>query len=246
MQKKIRTLFISDVHLGTKKCQANELLKVFKDYDFENLIIIGDFVDLTSLKSKFYWNPDHSTVIQKVLKFSKKGKNVVYILGNHDYYLRDLIKEENINLGNILICDEYDYETLKGEKIYICHGDQFDGFVRLHKFLYVLGDYAYELSFKLNLVYNKFRNLFGMRQWSLSKYLKSKVKNVISYINDFKFLALRKIEEKNSDSIMIGHIHTPSIESINDKTYYNTGDFCESCSFIYEDLDGNIIGEFGN
>jgi UDP-2,3-diacylglucosamine pyrophosphatase LpxH len=85
-----------------------------------------------------------------------------------------------------------------------------------------------------------------MRQWSLSKYLKSKVKNVISYINDFKFLALRKIEEKNSDSIMIGHIHTPSIESINDKTYYNTGDFCESCSFIYEDLDGNIIGEFGN
>ena len=237
---KIKTLFISDVHLGTKKCQADKLLEVIKNYEFEKLIIVGDFIDLTSLKRKFYWHPDHSTVIQKVLRLSRKGVSVTYILGNHDFYLRELIKEDNINIGDILLCDEMYYETLKGEKIYICHGDQFDGFIRLHPFLYVLGDWAYEFSFKINKTYNWFRRIFGLEYWSLSQYLKSKVKNAIAFINDFKILSLKKLDEVNCDSIMIGHIHTPAIEKIGDKIYYNTGDFCESCSFLYEDLNGEI------
>jgi len=237
---KIKTLFISDVHLGTKKCQADKLLEVIKNYEFEKLIIVGDFIDLTSLKRKFYWHPDHSTVIQKVLRLSRKGVSVTYILGNHDFYLRGLIKEDNINIGDILLCDELYYETLKGEKIYICHGDQFDGFIRLHPFLYVLGDWAYELSFKINKTYNWFRRIFGLEYWSLSQYLKSKVKNAIAFINDFKILSLKKLDEVNCDSIMIGHIHTPAIEKIGDKSYYNTGDYCESCSFLYEDLNGEI------
>ena len=237
---KIKTLFISDVHLGTKKCQADKLLEVIKNYEFEKLIIVGDFIDLTSLKRKFYWHADHSTVIQKVLRLSRKGVSVTYILGNHDFYLRELIKEDNINIGDILLCDELYYETLKGEKIYICHGDQFDGFIRLHPFLYVLGDWAYEFSFKINKTYNWFRRIFGLEYWSLSQYLKSKVKNAIAFINDFKILSLKKLDEVNCDSIMIGHIHTPAIEKIGDKSYYNTGDFCESCSFLYEDLNGEI------
>jgi UDP-2,3-diacylglucosamine pyrophosphatase LpxH len=239
--QKVKTLFISDVHLGTRKSQADKLLDVLKDYEFENLIIIGDFIDLTALKQKFYWNEDHSTVIQKVLRLSRKGVKVVYLLGNHDHFLRGLIKEElDINLGNILICDEYEYHTSKGEKIFICHGDQFDGFIRLHPFLYVLGDFAYELSFKINKYYNKLRRIFGLDYWSLSKYLKLKVKDAIAFINDFKYLSIKKLEETNCDSIMIGHIHTPAIEKIDDKNYYNTGDWCESCSFLYEDLQGNI------
>jgi UDP-2,3-diacylglucosamine pyrophosphatase LpxH len=239
--QKVKTLFISDVHLGTRKSQVNKLLDVLKDYEFENLIIVGDFIDLTALKKKFYWNSDHSTVIQKILRFSRKGVKVVYLLGNHDHFLRGLIKEEmDINLGNILICDEYEYQTSKGEKIFICHGDQFDGFIRLHPFLYVLGDFAYELSFKINKIYNKFRRVFGLDYWSLSKYLKSKVKDAVAFVNDFKYLSIKKLEETNCDSIMIGHIHTPAIEKIGDKNYYNTGDFCESCSFLYEDLEGNI------
>lgn len=238
--KKVRTLFISDIHLGTTKSKAGKLLKLLKEYDYDNLIIIGDFIDLTSMKRKFYWKTDHSNVIHKILKSSKNGKNVVYILGNHDMYLRDLIKEGNIKLGDILICDDYIYETIKGEKIYITHGDIFDGFIRLHPFIYVMGDMAYELSFKINDVYNWFRKFFGLEYWSLSKYLKNRVKNVISFINDFKKLSLMKINEKGCDSIMIGHIHTPDIDKIGDKNYYNTGDFCESCSFIYEDFDGNI------
>lgn len=237
---KVKTLFVSDIHLGNHKSQAGKLLEVLKNYEYENLIIVGDFIDLTSLKKKFYWNADHSTVIQKVLRASRKGVNVTYILGNHDFYLRGLIKDENINIGDITICDEMYYETSKGEKIYICHGDQFDGFIRLHPFLYVLGDWAYEFSFKINKAYNWFRKLVGLEYWSLSQYLKYKVKNAITFINDFKFLSLKKLDEVDCDSIMIGHIHTPAIEKIGEKTYYNTGDFCETCSFLYEDLDGEI------
>lgn len=242
--EKIRTLFISDVHLGTKKCQADKLLEVFKIYEFEQLIIIGDFIDLTSLKRKFYWIEDHSTVIQKILRLSRKGVKINYILGNHDHYLRGLIKESNINIGDIEISDELFYQTINGESIYICHGDQFDGFIRLHPFLYMIGDFAYEFSFKINTLYNKIRKFFGLEYWSLSKFLKSKVKDAISFINDFKLLSVKKLKEMGSDSIMIGHIHTPTIEKIEDNNYYNTGDFCESCSYIIEDLDGNIILKF--
>jgi UDP-2,3-diacylglucosamine pyrophosphatase LpxH len=237
---KVKTLFISDIHLGNHKSQAGKLLEVLKNYEYENLVIVGDFIDLTSLKKKFYWNANHSTVIQKVLRSSRKGVKVTYILGNHDFYLRGLIKDENINIGDIELCDEMYYETSKGERIYICHGDQFDGFIRLHPFLYVLGDWAYEFSFKINKAYNWFRSLLGLEYWSLSQYLKHKVKNAITFINDFKILSLKKIDEVKCDSIMIGHIHTPAIEKVGNKTYYNTGDFCETCSFLYEDLEGDI------
>ena len=237
---KVKTLFVSDIHLGNHKSQPEKLLEVLRDYEYENLVIVGDFIDLTSLKKKFYWNANHSTVIQKVLRASRKGVNVTYILGNHDFYLRGLIKDENINIGDITICDEMYYETSKGEKIYICHGDQFDGFIRLHPFLYVLGDWAYEFSFKINKAYNWLRKIVGLEYWSLSQYLKYKVKNAITFINDFKILSLKKLDEVDCDSIMIGHIHTPAIEKIGEKTYYNTGDFCETCSFLYEDLDGEI------
>lgn len=237
---KINTLFISDVHLGTKKSNASKLLDVLKKYEYNRLVIVGDFIDLTSLKRKFYWNSDHSTVIQKILRMSRKNVQIHYILGNHDYYLRGLIQDENINLGNIEICDDLVYVTMKNEAIYICHGDQFDGFIRMHKFLYVLGDMAYELSFKINNLYNSIRRLFKLDYWSLSAYLKSKVKNVISFINDFKILSIKMAKDKQCDSIMIGHIHTPSIEKIGDITYYNTGDFCESCSYLIETVDGDI------
>jgi len=238
--KKVRTLFISDVHLGTKKSQADKLLEVFKTVEFDNLIIVGDFIDLTALKRKFYWKEEHSTVIQKILRMSRKGVKVKYIIGNHDYYLRGLVSENNINIGDIELCDYTYYQTKKDEMIYICHGDQFDGFIRLHPFIYMLGDWAYEFSFKINYAYNKIRKIFGLQYWSLSKFLKSRVKDAISFINDFKRLALIQIKETSCDSIMIGHIHTPAIEKIEDKNYYNTGDFCESCSYLVETLEGDI------
>jgi len=240
LEIKIRTLFISDVHLGTSKSQPDKLLSIFKKYDFENLVIVGDFIDLTSLKKKFYWNPDHSTVIQKVLRMSRKNIKVSYVIGNHDYYLRGLIEDQNLSIGDIELCDDMIYQTLSGEKIYICHGDQFDGFIRMHKFLYVLGDWAYEMSFKINKIYNFFRRLFKMNEWSLSSYLKSKVKNAIAFINDFKVLSAKKANDMKCDSIMIGHIHTPAIDKLDNINYYNTGDFCETCSYLIETIQGDI------
>jgi UDP-2,3-diacylglucosamine pyrophosphatase LpxH len=237
----IKTLFISDVHLGTSKCNAKLLLEVLKEYDMKELVIVGDFIDLTALKKKFYWKSEFSTVIQKILRLSRKGVKVTYILGNHDFYLRGLIEESNLCIGEIELCDEYLYTTSNGEKIYICHGDQFDGFIRLHPFLYRLGDTAYEFSFKINKVYNFFRKkVFGMQEWSLSSFLKSKVKGAISFINDFKILAEKTAIDKKTNAIMIGHIHTPAIEKMGSVTYYNTGDFCESCSFLIETNDGDI------
>jgi UDP-2,3-diacylglucosamine pyrophosphatase LpxH len=235
--EKIRTLFISDVHLGSTNSNASKLLDVFRKYEFENLIIVGDFIDMTSLKRKFFWTQDHSTVIQKVLRLSRKEVNVVYVIGNHDFYIRDLIDEGPINIGEILLCDDYIYETIKGERIYVTHGDCFDGFVRLHPFLYFLGDKAYNLSIFINKYYNRLRKLFGFQYWSLSSYLKTKVKNVIKFITEYKNMSENKLKEVGCDSIMIGHTHTPEIEIGN---YYNTGDFCESCSYIVETLDGLI------
>lgn len=238
---KIKSLFISDIHLGNPNSQAKKLLDVFKMYEFENLFIIGDFIDMTYLKRKFYWNMDHSTVIQKVLKYSKKGVNVIYIVGNHDYYIRDVIDKENIKFGDILICNEYKYNTINGENIYITHGDCFDGFVRIHPIIYLIGDKSYEFSIFINRIYNKIRYLFGMKYWSLSAYLKTKVKNVIKFLNEYKKMSYQKLQDVKCDSIMIGHTHSPEIDK---GKYYNTGDFCESCSYIIETYDGNIELKF--
>ena len=240
---KIKTLFISDVHLGNKNSQAKKLLEIFKKYEFENLIIVGDFIDMTALKRKFYWNESHSTVIQKILKLSRHKINVVLIIGNHDYYIRDLIKEQNINLGNILICNEYVYNTIENEKIYITHGDCFDGFVATHKALYLIGDFGYELSMKINWIYNKIRKTFGYDYWSLSSYLKKKVKNVIKFLSEYKIASVKTIKEKNCNSIMIGHTHSPELIK---GEYYNTGDWVESCSYIIETMEGKLELHFHN
>ena len=234
---KIKTLFISDIHLGNPNSQPKKLLEVFKLYDFENLYIIGDFIDLTYLKRHFYWEQDHSTVIQKVLRYSRKENiSIFYLVGNHDYYLRNLIEEGNINIGNIKISDKEVYTTLKGEKILIVHGDCFDGFIKTHPFLYWLGDNSFELSMKLNKIINIFRKLFKLQYWSLSAYLKTKVKDVIKFLTEYKKQSLVEVKNNNCDSIMMGHTHSPCI----DNNYYNTGDFVESCSYIIEDLEGNI------
>ena len=233
--EKIKSLFISDLHLGNPNSQASKILEIFKKYEFENLFIVGDFIDMTYMKRKFFWHKNHLTVIQKVLKFSRKKVNVIYIVGNHDKYVRHLIEDGNINLGNILICDEYIYETIEGEKIYITHGDQFDGFILIHPFLYWLGDNAYELSIKINKFYNFFRRLFGCDYWSFSQHLKTRVKNVIQFIAEYEKWSEIKVKEKCCDSIMMGHTHSPKIEA---GKYYNTGDFVENCSYIIEEYNG--------
>ena len=238
---KIKSLFISDIHLGNPNCNADKLLDVLKNYEYDNLFIVGDFIDMTYLKRKYYWNPSHSTVIQKILRLSRKGVKVTYIIGNHDFYIRSVINDHSINFGDILICNEFIYESISGEKIYLTHGDCFDGFIRMHPFIYWLGDKAYEFSISLNKFYNKFRKLFGLEYWSLSAYLKTKVKNIVKFLAEYKKMSVEKVKEMKCDSIMMGHTHTPQI--INGE-YYNTGDFCETCSYIIENIDGTIELKF--
>ena len=238
---KVKSLFISDIHLGNKNSQADKLLEVLKQYEFQNLFIVGDFIDMTALKRKFYWNQYHSTVIQKVLKLSRHNINVVYLIGNHDFFVRDLIKDQDINLGNILICNEYIYTTTKNEKILLVHGDCFDGFIATHKLLYLIGDFGYELSMKINYVYNKIRKLFGLNYWSFSAYIKKKVKNIIKFLTEYKKASMKLVKEKKCDSILMGHTHSPEIIS---GEYYNTGDFCESCSYIIETISGDLELKF--
>lgn len=241
MKTKIKSLFISDIHLGNKNSQADKLLEVFKLYEFENLFIVGDFIDLTYLKRKFYWNESFSTVIQKILKLSRNGVHTVLLIGNHDYYIRSIIKEQNINLGNILICNEYIYTSIKNEKILLVHGDCFDGFIATHKIIYLIGDIGYELSIKINKVFNKIRKTFGLNYWSFSAYLKRNVKNIVKFLTEYKKSSMLMVAEKQCDSILMGHIHSPEIIQ---GEYYNSGDFIESCSYIIEDLDGNLKLEF--
>jgi UDP-2,3-diacylglucosamine pyrophosphatase LpxH len=240
MSDKIRSLFISDVHLGSAKAQSDKLLSVLKKYEFENLFILGDFIDMTSMKRSFYWNPDHSVIIQKILRLSRKKVNVIYIVGNHDFYIRSIINEGNIKLGDILLCDEYIWQTLDGKKVYLTHGDCFDGFIRVNKFLYTLGDMSYEMSMKINKFYNWIRSFFGLEYWSLSAYLKSKVKNVIKFLTQYRKLSEIKLKETGCDILMMGHIHTPEIS----ENYINTGDFCESCSYVIETLQGKLELKF--
>lgn len=240
---KIKSLFISDVHLGSKKSHASKLVDVLKHYKFDNLFILGDFMDLIALKNKFYWKQSHSNVVQKILKLSKKDCKVVYILGNHDAYIRHLLDGGMVNLGDIHICDDYIYNGIKGD-IYLCHGDKWDGFIQMNPWLYSIGDWFYELSMEINKVINFFRRIFRMEYWSLSAYLKKKVKNAVKFLNDFENLVIKECKVKDVKKVMIGHIHNPKIDTIDGLTYYNTGDFCESCSFIVEELNGDIKLKF--
>lgn len=241
MKINIRTLFISDVHLGNPNCQSDKLLHILKLYDFQNLIIVGDFIDMTYMKRKFNWKSSHSLVIQKVLKLSRNGTSVTYILGNHDFYVRSVLQNGTINFGNIQICDELVYESKKGEKIFITHGDCFDGFIKLHPILYVIGDRAYEFSIKVNKLWNWFRIIFGYKYWSLSAFLKSKVKNAVKFLTEYKKMSIEKTKSMGCHSIIIGHTHTPEILP---GKYYNCGDWVESCSYLIENNLGNIELKF--
>ena len=237
MKIKIKTLFISDVHLGNPNSQPKKLLRVFEEYEFENLFILGDFIDLTYMKrNSSKWNNNHFKVIQKIIKYSKQGINITYLIGNHDIFIKDVLNNGELDLGNIKICEVVKYNTTKGRKILLVHGDCFDGFIKIHPFLYRLGDSSYELSIKLNKVLNWFREKLGLPYWSLSGYLKTKVKNVTMFLNQYEKLAKDLIKNNDCESLMMGHTHCPTIE----ENYYNTGDFCESCSYMIERLDGDI------
>lgn len=234
---KCKTIWISDIHLGSQHCQADKLLKFLKSYDSENLILVGDIIDFWSLKRKMFWPEDHNTVIQKLLRKARHGTKIVYIPGNHDESVRHY---DLFTFGGISIADEYVYTSVYGKKILCIHGDQFDTVVKYHKWLAVIGDIGYYYLVWLNKLINKFRNRFGFHPWSLSSYIKGRIKEVGVIMGDYKDSLSKYAKIKECDAVLCGHIHKAEMVEMNGLTYYNCGDWVETCSAIVEHFDGKI------
>ena len=238
LEKKYKSIFISDVHLGTKGCKAERLCDFLKQNTAENLFLVGDIIDGWRLERKFYWPQSHSNVIRRILTASKRGANVVYIAGNHDELLRKLIPFVE-SFGNIVIKNHYRYQAVDGRNYLILHGDLFDTAIRDKlKFLYHLGDAIYDKLLDLNHAVNWVRNIFGFPYWSLSKYLKSKTKEAVAYMSDFEVLITEYCTRKKADGIICGHIHQAAIKEVNGVMYMNDGDWVESCTALVEHHDG--------
>tara|TARA_B100001063_G_scaffold204380_1_gene198855 strand:+ start:340 stop:1086 length:747 start_codon:yes stop_codon:yes gene_type:complete len=236
---KYKSIFISDVHLGTRFSKANKLLNFLKHNESENLILVGDIIDGWAIKRKFVWPQTHSDVIQKILKKARKGTNVHFITGNHDEFIRPfvpLVLGDSLNISN-----ELDYQGINGKKYYITHGDFFDSITMTKKWLAILGDYGYDLLLYLNAALNFTRQKLGIKKyWSLSKYVKDSVKSSVSFINDFESVLSTHAKNKGYDGIICGHIHKAEIRDIDGIKYLNCGDWVESCTAIVETFDGEF------
>lgn len=233
----VRTAWISDTHLGTAGCRAELLLDFLKSVDCETLYLVGDIVDGWQLRKGWYWPPRHNDVVRCVLKKAKHGTRVIYVPGNHDEVFRGYT---GLNLGGVELVHEVMHETADGRKLLVLHGDEFDGVVLYAKWLAFLGDSAYTLLLKLNSVLNWIRCKRGLPYWSISSHLKKKVKNAVQFISSFEEVVARAALERGANGVICGHIHSAEIREIGGVTYYNDGDWVESCTALVEHADGRM------
>jgi UDP-2,3-diacylglucosamine pyrophosphatase LpxH len=232
-----RTIWISDVHLGFKGCKADYLLDFLKSTESEHLYLVGDIIDTWSMTRNFFWPQTHNNVIRTILGKAKHGTKVVYIPGNHDEIVREY---GGMEFGNVLIRNKWIHETADGRRLLLLHGDEFDGVIRYSRFLYWLGDRAYELLLDLNRWYNLLRKRSGLSYWSLASYLKNRIKNAVQVIGDFENAVAHEAAKHNVDGLVCGHIHHAEIKQINGVLYCNDGDWVESCTALVEDHDGSL------
>ena len=236
---KYRTLWISDVHLGTSGCKAEHLVDFLKQNECEQLYLVGDIIDGWKLRSGFYWPQEHTNVIRRILTKSKRGTKVTYITGNHDEFLRKFV-DYRLEMGNIQVVNEAVHTTADGRQLLITHGDHFDVITRYHKWIALTGDAIYEGTMHFNEWFNKARALLGMRYWSLSAFAKERVKTAVNVISSFEDSLARECKRRELDGVICGHIHHAEIRKIHDVTYMNCGDWVESCTALGEDFNGNI------
>ena len=233
-----KSIFISDIHLGSKGCKADLLCDFLKNNSSEHLYLVGDIIDGWRLKKKFYWPQSHTNVIRKILKAAKNETAVTYVIGNHDDIFRDLLPY-NVNFGNIQLVNHCCHIGVNGKTYIVIHGDLFDGLLRTNfQWLYHFGDVLYDLLLKVNHFVSKVRNWLGLPHWSLSKYLKDKTKEAVSYVNNFEDLIADYCRKQKADGIICGHIHKAEIKMINGIEYMNDGDWVESMSALVEHHDG--------
>ncbi len=232
-----RTIWISDIHLGTRGCRADFLLDFLRNTESERLYLVGDIIDGWRLRRSWYWPQPHNDVVQKLLRKARKGTEVVFIPGNHDEFARQF---GNLLFGGIVIKRQAIHTMADGRRFLVLHGDQFDNVVRYAKWLAFLGDWAYNLALSTNYWFNLVRRKLGLPYWSLSAYLKLKVKNAVEYIGRFERAVAAAAKNRGVDGVICGHIHHAEIREIDGITYCNDGDWVESCTALVEHFDGRL------
>ncbi|SRR5581483_8689494 len=234
--KTYRAAWISDLHLGTKGSQAEAMLRFLRDYDVEQLYVVGDLIDVWQLRRGIYWPQAHNDVIQKILRKARKGTRVIYIPGNHDEFVTSFFG----TYGNIEIRQNAIHVTADGRRLFVMHGHELDTVVQNIKWLAFVGDVGYQLLLRLNTPVNALRKIFGLGYWSLSAYVKKRVKDAVSFIGKFEEAIARYARDFSVSGVICGHIHSPGIRRIDNIEYFNSGDWVESCSALIEDHRGNI------
>jgi UDP-2,3-diacylglucosamine pyrophosphatase LpxH len=232
-----RALFISDVHLGTRSCQAEMLLEFLREHEADTIYLVGDIVDFWRIRRGAIWPQSHNDVLQKLLRKVRKGARVIFIPGNHDEGLRDYC---GTRFGGIEIEREAVHETVDGRSYLVIHGDEFDVVVRYARWLAFLGDRGYELALWANWPLNFVRRRFGLGYWSLSSYLKLRVKTAVNFIGDFEKSLAEEARRHKADGVICGHIHHAASRHFGEVHYLNTGDWVESCTAIAETHTGQF------
>jgi len=236
-RSRFRTIWISDFHLGTKRAEANNLLDFLRHTESETLYLVGDIIDNWSLKKNWYWDQSHNDIIQKILRKARKGTRVIYIPGNHDEHFRDFV---DTRFGRLCVLEEAVHIMADGSRYLVLHGDKFDGIIKYAKWLAFLGDTAYAAAVTLNGHFNRIRRLFGFSYWSLSAYLKRKVKRAVEFVSHFEHAVVREARLRECSGVICGHVHTPELRMIDGIQYCNDGDWVESCTALVEHFDGRL------
>jgi UDP-2,3-diacylglucosamine pyrophosphatase LpxH len=234
---RVRTVWISDLHLGTPGCQAAALLDFLKAVQCETLYLVGDIIDGWQLRRQWYWPQAHNDVVQKLLRKARKGTRVIFVPGNHDEFARKYL---NLNFGGVDVVEEAIHETADGRRLWVMHGDYFDGVIQCAKWLAHVGDWAYETTLKVNRQLNRLRGRLGLPYWSLSRYLKLKVKRAVSYVGDFEAAVAREARARGLHGVVCGHIHHAEMRMVGGVLYCNDGDWVESLTALVEHADGRL------
>ncbi len=232
-----RAVFISDLHLGTPGCQAGQLLAFLKASPCEQLYLVGDIIDGWQLRRRWYWPQAHNDVVQKLLRAARKGCRVVFVPGNHDEFARGFIGHQ---FGGIEVVEEAVHVTAAGQRLWVTHGDYFDGVIQCAKWLAYVGDSLYEFTLRLNRYLNHLRAKFGLPYWSLSAYLKHKVKKAVNFISDFEQAVAQEARRRGHHGVVCGHIHRAEMREIDGILYCNDGDWVESRTALVEHHDGRL------
>ena len=232
-----RAVFISDIHLGTAGCQAEALLDFLRHHPSDTLYLVGDIVDGWQLRRKWFWPQAHNDVVQKLLKRARKGCRVVFVPGNHDEFARQF---DGHDFGGVEVRNEAVHTTADGRRLWVVHGDHFDGVIQCAKWLAYVGDNLYEFTLRLNRHLNSLRARLGLPYWSLSQYLKHKVKSALNYVTDFERAVAAEARQRGFDGVVCGHIHRAEMRTIDGTLYCNDGDWVESLTALVEQRDGTL------